>query len=334
MRMMVLAVVTAALAFPALANDSSAELRQGGLVLTRNAGVQMRSEDLYISPKAVRVRYRFLNTTPRDQSVLVAFPMPDITVDGIDQNISIPTENPENILNFSTRVEGKPVKARVEQKVFRGGVDRTALLRGLGVPLGPHLRSAGAALDRLPKATQARLVKLKLAVPEEYDVGKGMERHYQPTWTLKTTYYWDQVFPTGREIAVEHDYTPSVGSSAGTSVGADYSRNTPDARRMERRYCIDQNFTNAVERGKRAKKADYPPYFEQRIEYILSSGANWGAPIGDFRLVIDKGQADALVSFCGEGVRKIGPTQFEVRKTNFRPTSDLSILILTPTNYE
>jgi hypothetical protein len=34
------------------------------------------------------------------------------------------------------------------------------------------------------------------------------------------------------------------------------------------------------------------------------------------------------VSFCAEGVQKIAPTQFEVRKTNFEPKDDLAILIV------
>ena len=75
---------------------------------------------------------------------------------------------------------------------------------------------------------------------------------------------------------------------------------------------------------------DYAALTEQRIEYILSSGANWKAPIGDFRMVVDKGDAANLISFCGEGVRKISPTQFEVRHTNFTPSGDVSILILKP----
>lgn len=34
------------------------------------------------------------------------------------------------------------------------------------------------------------------------------------------------------------------------------------------------------------------------------------------------------MSFCGEGVRKIGPTQFEFRKTDYLPDSDFAVLIL------
>ena len=45
------------------ANDSSAELSTGGLVLTKHPDIEMRSEDLFISAKQVRVRYRFANTS-------------------------------------------------------------------------------------------------------------------------------------------------------------------------------------------------------------------------------------------------------------------------------
>lgn len=44
--------------------------------------------------------------------------------------------------------------------------------------------------------------------------------------------------------------------------------------------------------------------------------------------MVDKGAPANLVSFCGEGVRKIGPTTFEVRYRDYTPQRDLSVLIL------
>jgi hypothetical protein len=35
-----------------------------------------------------------------------------------------------------------------------------------------------------------------------------------------------------------------------------------------------------------------------------------------------------MVSFCAEGTKRINPTQFEVKKTDFTPEGDLSVLIL------
>lgn len=314
---------------PALANDSTAELATGGLVLTRTEAIEMRSEDLFISLDRIRVRYRFLNTSGRDITTLVAFPMPPITIADMGTNIAVPTEDPENLLGFETLVDGRRVAARVEQKVLARGTDHTALLRGLGVPLAPHLNATNEALDRVPRARWDELVGLGLAEIEEYDIGRGMTQHLAARWTLQTTYYWEQTFPAGREIAVEHRYLPSVGATVQTSVG------DPDAMREEwyadyqRKYCMDRAFLGAVERARKAARSDFgAPFSEHRISYVLSTGANWAGPIGDFRLVVDKGQASSLVSFCGEGVKRIAPTQFEMRKRNFTPTSDFHVLIL------
>jgi len=325
----ILAAAAVAIATAASGNDSTAELAAGGLVLTKSPAIEMRSEDLYISPKQVRVHYRFANTSNADVTVTVAFPMPDITTQGVDDTLSIPTKSPTNILGFSTLVDGKPVAAQVEQKAIKNGVDKTVYIRSLGIPLAPHLDTTNAVIDRLPQATKDALVAQGLAVIDEYDIGHGMEKHWEATWTLKTTYFWRQTFPTGRELDVRHSYTPSVGGTAGTMWGsADFAKQ-PEYAARRAHYCVDESFLAAAR--KTLKPGDEePPLFEQRIEYILSSGANWKKPIGDFRMVVDKGDAANIASFCADGVRKISPTQFEVRHTNFTPASDVSILILTP----
>jgi hypothetical protein len=324
------AVAALAIASAASGNDSTAELAAGGLVLTKSPAIEMRSEDLFISAKQVRVHYRFANTSKADVTVTVAFPMPDITTEGVDDTISIPTQDPRNILGFSTLVDGKPVAAQVEQKAFKHGVDETAYLKSLGIPLAPHLASTNKLLDSLPQATRDALVAKQLAIVDEYgDSADRMEKHWEATWTLKTTYFWRQAFPAGRVIDVQHRYTPSVGESAGTSWGsADFAKQ-PDYAQRRAHYCVDDDFLASIRKTMKPGD-DYPSLTEQRIEYILSSGANWKAPIGDFRMVVDKGAAANIVSFCATGVRKISPTQFEVRHSNFTPTGDVSILILQP----
>lgn len=333
-RIVLAAALAAALAAPALANDSTAELAAGGLVLTRTRAIAMRSEDLFISAEAVRVRYVFRNTTDRDVTVRVAFPMPD--VGGPDfwfHDVAVPDREAQaNILAFRTLVDGTPVTAEVEQKAVVEGVDRTAWLLAHHVPLAPHLDSAIATLDALPRDAQEEAVALGLATPDEYDSGRGWEKHYNPAWVLKTTFHWSQTFPAGRDVVIEHAYTPAVGGSVGAMVGSPgYSRDAEGAAERAR-FCIDDAFLAAVARGKGA--AEYPPYTEQRIAYVLKTGGNWSEPIGDFRLVIDKGSPRNLVSFCASGVRKTGPTTFEVRKTNWRPERDLDILILRPIDAE
>jgi hypothetical protein len=52
------------------------------------------------------------------------------------------------------------------------------------------------------------------------------------------------------------------------------------------------------------------------------------SPIKEFRLVIDKGEPDNLVSFCGDRPRRLSPTQFEVKLNDYTPDGDLAVPIL------
>jgi hypothetical protein len=305
-----------AIAAPAAANDSTAEHAAGGLVLTRTADIDMVSEDLFVSAAEVRVRYVFRNRSARDIRTVVAFPMPDRDLaQEREMDVAYPS-------GFRTRVDGRPVAMKVERKAVSGGIDRTALLAGLGV--APD--SGTEALERLPAGEKARLVKLGLAETEEFDAGRGWQRQLVPIWTVTESWYWEQVFPAGRDLAVEHVYKPGAGGSVDASLGFAEFRVAPEGKAMIRDYCVDPAFLAGLDRMRRRGQATP----EQRIGYILTTGGNWRSPIGDFRLVVDKGAAGNLVSFCGDGVRKISPTRFEIRKKNWRPDRDLRILIVQP----
>jgi len=323
LKLVLAAAAALALSSSALANDSTASMGAGGLVLERTAGIEMRSEDLYVSARHIRVQYRFFNRTGRDISTIVAFPMPDVT-GRPESDIGVSRDDPTQLTPFTTTVEGAPVRTHVEQKAFLGDVEYTATLQGLGIPLAPHLDAAGAALARLPAASVRRLIAMGLVEDRGY-VDRGVAHpDLVPLWTLKTTHYWTQVFPAGREIGVDHRYTPAAGGSAGSIVGQTepgYAEMTAD---YAARYCTDRAFIDAARR--KTRQGLY--LTETWVDYILTTGANWAEPIGEFRLVVDKGEPDNLVSFCGTGIRKIGPTTFEMRRRNFTPTRDLSVLIL------
>ncbi|MDQ4087377.1 MAG: DUF4424 domain-containing protein [Pseudomonadota bacterium] len=328
MRILLLAAGMAAFLAPAAqANDSVAEVAAGGLVLRQTDQIDMLSEDLYVSAEQVRVRYVFRNQAPQDVRVTVAFPLPDRDLaDEYEGDTSWPAD-------FVTRVDGSPVAMQVEQRALLGGTDHTELLRQLGVPVAAeNIRlAAEEAIDRLTAEQQQRLLRLGLVEAHEYDSGRGMRRHFSPRWMVKETWYWEQVFPAGRDLVVEHSYTPAVGGSVDTLLGFPDLRNSPEGRRHAAEFCVEPDFIAAIDRMRARSTPERPALIgEQRIRYILTTGANWRSPIGEFRLVVDKGRPENIVSFCGEGVRRISPTQFEVRRRNWRPDRDLNVLIVTP----
>ncbi len=323
-RVLLAGAALAALTAPAFANDTTAALTAGGLVFGKTNDIEMRSEDLSISEKEVVVRYRFFNRASADQTVVVAFPMPDVDYSDAN-NISVPDDEADNFLGFRTSVDGVAVKADVEQKAIVAGKDVAARLKALNIPLMPRAKKTHAALDALPKDVQKKLEAEKIVRAEDFDQGKGMEHHIAPEWTLKQSYFWKQTFPAGREIAIEHRYKPSVGGTVQTSV-LDKSADAATKREYQTRFCADADFIKSVAAMTRRNKGLPPP--EWRLSYVLTTGANWAGPIGDYRLTVDKGRPDALVSFCETGVKKIGPTTFEVRRQNFIPTRDIDIMIV------
>lgn len=314
------------LAAPAAANDSVASMGAGGLVLERTDGIEMRSEDLYVSATEIRVRYRFYNRTDRDIATLVAFPMPDLHGE-IESDVAL--EDPLR-MPFTTMVNGRRVATNVEQKAVLNGVDHSDMMRGLGVPFAPRGDATLRALAALPRPQIDMLIEMGLV--EDRSWTDGGVRHLQlaPLWTLKTTHYWTQVFPAGRELDVRHRYVPAVGGSAGSIFGDPELEAGEHGRADVDRYCADDAFRAGARRMR--ERGLY--LTETWVDYILTTGANWAEPIGDFRLVVDKESSRNLVSFCGEGVRRISPTRFEIRRRNYTPTRDLSVLILTGTRID
>lgn len=322
-----LAVAAIAAAGAVRANDSVAESAAGGLVLKQTADIDMVSEDLYVSEERIRVRYVFRNRRAEDVRVTVAFPMPERDFSELRySDAAFPGD-------FETRVDGRPVAMFVERKAMLAAADHSALLAGLGVPILAEntVVAVSEAVDGLSPEQQRRLESLGLIEASEYDTGEGMRRYYEPMWTVTEIWHWDQVFPAGRDLVVEHAYTPGVGGSAGSMLADRSWRETDEGRRYLAEYCADRAFLAGVDRMVGRGTEDRPAWLGERwIRYVLTTGGNWASPIGEFRLVVDKGSPDRLVSFCGEGVRRIGPTQFEMRRRNWRPDRDLAVLIVVP----
>lgn len=316
---------------PALANDSTAELKTGGLVLLKSSKIEMKSEDLFISSKEIKINYVFLNNSSTDIATLIAFPMPRISMSNGGEDIEIPNENSENFLDFSTSVNGRPISARVELRAYQDDHEITAVLRAAGVPLTPNRQKTQHALDRLPESKKRELIRDNFVDVEKSNPGKGSQLISGPRWSLATTYYFNVVFPSGKETRIEHKYRPSVGSSNVTSLGDPNLISESWISEKVGKYCIDDTTLNVIKSAKKPPHMDYgSPFTEERISYILNTGANWAGPIAKFHLVIDKGSPDNLISLCGYGDAESAPTLVESSKSNFTPNNDINIIIFKP----
>lgn len=321
----------ALMAMPAAveANDSMAELKTGGLRYIRTEAVRMVREDLFISADEITVDYIFENQIDKDVESLIAFPMPSIIPDPYEAS-GVPIDD-TNFLGFRVFIEGEEIQPELSQRASVLGVDVTEEIYDYRLPLLPIAESTRNELAHLPQEVLSDWLARGLVFGEEWDAGEGMQSYYFPAWTLDQTYYWTMNFPAGRQVHVSHSYKPSVGGSAGTYF-LDWEGNKGEAYAdYEKRYCIDPPFVNAVK--KRLQPEGGIAMTESWISYILTTGRNWSDSIGTFHLTVDKGSTDNFVSFCGTGVKKTGPTRFELTYEDYYPDRELEILIMEPANW-
>jgi len=326
----------------ASANDGYGGLTATGLQFGKSKTVWMVSEDLFLSPKQVRVRYVFRNDGPKDDQGEVIFPLPPISLADLQMSgFSIPEEklHEENAIDFIAMVNGQKVAVRTErqailepprdeQRLASGrydapGKDVTALLQGYGLPLSWNHQKIAAAIDRLPQTAKDTLKAAGLV-----NFFEGEPPMLQ--WSIIERYHWNQKFPTGQDLTIEHRYNPAP---PGGIFGWPEQQTEMDTYQQEliNTYCIDAGTQKALGKLLHPQTAKEYPGTGTAIylNYVLTTANTWNGPIGTFHLTIDKGAPHNVLSLCIDGIRKTGPTTFEVEKKNFRPDRDLRLLIVT-----
>ncbi|EJC82838.1 hypothetical protein Rleg4DRAFT_4568 [Rhizobium leguminosarum bv. trifolii WSM2297] len=319
-------LVAAGIASPALANDTMAEVKTGGLIFAQSDDVSMVEEDLFISASQVRVDYVFENSSDKDVESLVAFPMPDISGQ-VDNNSAISDYDSDNFLHFSTVQDGRPITAKLQQRVVSLGIDVTDELAKYAIPVLPYSQKTTEALAKLPEPVRKDWIARGL-------IYAMTDADLVPLWTLRSTYWWRTTFPAKKKVNVEHRYQPAVGGTVAISFLENGQAKGERFEEYSRKYCLDSDFVRVAQQRAGEAEAGGANSTESWISYVLSTGANWAGPIKRFQLTIDKGKPGSLISFCGSNVEKIGPTTFRMTAEDFDPAKDFDILILNPPEAE
>jgi hypothetical protein len=148
----------------------------------------------------------------------------------------------------------------------------------------------------------------------QYDAEKGAYvAPVEPVWTLKSAYWWRMVFPANGSVSVHHEYTPAVGGT----VGVFFPRQCGARGGIRGQILHDDGFLRA---GAEAAAGRRGGARRDRLHRALALlRADDGRQLGrlDQEFPADPRQGlgpKNLVSFCGEGVKKIGPTTFAMEK--------------------
>ncbi len=311
----------------AAANDTSGFQGTTGIELAATDDIRMVSEDLAIGLDEIRVAYVFRNVTAHPVETMVVFPLPDLDLSqGLSgPNWNFPAGQPD-FLKFRLWIDGRPATPTLERRAFFHGRDVTRELEDSGaMDLVPWRGDYDEQVKSLPATTLARLRREGLLQQgEDTDT---------PQWRLRTRYFWTQTFPAGTDVAVRHSYRPFVGLALiGGPSGIDgrsvVGRYVGDEHSGTDRYCLDAATRRALAEVEHRRPTDPMPFTAAEIEYILTTARNWRGPIGRFRLTLDKGAPDNILSLCWDGaLRKTGPATFESTLTDFSPTRDIRLLI-------
>lgn len=290
--------------FASIANDTSATIGAGGLQFQQTNDVRMEHEELYLSPREVRVSYVFRNITSRDVTMTVAFPMPDIDVSEMEEtphdfHLS---QNDGDIFDFHVAVDGREIVSDLDARAYRR--DRpdqevTAILKKYKMPL----------LWEVPRGVTVTPDNDALVVE---GLLEKSDNDFHANWIVKANFHWQQTFPAGQITRITHRYKPVIGFSWGPDG--------PDV------VCPDKAFNAALE-ALPATRDGTRPY--ERLDYILKTGGNWAGPISQFRLEIDKGRAD-LVSLCpvpGLKLQRRGQS-FIAEASQYVPTTDIKLMFV------
>lgn len=323
-----LAAVLALLAAPAFANDTQAVQSAGGLRFARSPALRMESEDLRLAPAEVRVAYRFRNLTPRDQTITVAFPLPELDMGDLSETPHSFHFNGRDgdVVDFRLEVDGKPVAPKLDAHAINAaGKDVTAALRAAGVPL-VGARSDDEIERALARLTPAQVKALAAVDAVDADEWKPPSDVHHPKWRVRASYYWTQRFPAGGVVRINHRYQPVLGAIALDDL--DLTKLPQELGQLGTWACEKQ--------GWRLTRADLQRFSGKRatlawLEYVLRTGANWAGPIGRFHLTIaaPPGGLAAACPIPGLTLTR-SAAGLAAEQANFTPTSDIAAAFVTP----
>lgn len=320
------------------ADDGAAEVGLGGIEFKKTDAISMEKEELFLSLKQVRVKFKFKNITEHDVKTTVAFPIPEYSSDPYGCEYSDNTgcgkadRIRQSVSGFFVKVDGKNVIFKSEMKALVDGKEVTEALNQYKIPVDQP-EKVMAAISAVSHEKKKELIEKKLIISEireetgnwiptkevqpdgghwKQEPNKNLE-HIDTNWTISRKYYWEQIFPAGKTITIEHTYSPVSG---GTSVV------TPGE--YDKEYCIDSAAKKAIEKNCKGTSCG-----GGMLEYILTSANTWAGPIKDFTMQIEKPDTDTIVSLCFDGIKKIGPKTFQSHLINFIPTNEVKIIFIS-----
>lgn len=296
------------------ANDTSGTvLPTGGVVFEKQDGIRMVTEALYIRPGQIEVNYLFKNTTDKDITTQVFFPLPEMPAVQ-----TFPQGDLAHDYRFKLWVNQKPTHYQTHWSTTQDGQDITADTSALFVRPEEFIteRELHNRIQKL-SADKQKILQDKKIIHWDWilDYDKGETEVWamagEKEWQKQISYYWEQTFPAGQTVHIRHTYTPT---GMTTNVGTPFSE------------CVAENsekYQEFIYIPKNERKYSWEHLNAQEyVEYILTTANNWQGPIENFNLLVES----PLKSVgCFDGKEFYAEKYFAVNRQNYTPEWDISV---------
>lgn len=307
--------------------DSTLGLKTNGLSIAHGLELSFDEEKLFVSPHEIRADYVIRNETDKPITTDMFFVMPDLQ--GPYQNVDAGSPSSDNFLSYEVKLEGKAVTSRLQQHVYSHSIDMTDVVAAAKIPLNPLSEEAHKAVNALPAKAIDDWIARGLIVVDMSAGGDDGKLVYAPAWTLKSGYIWRTTFLPGKPMHISEHFVPSIGATVALPFLEDGQPKGEAFESYNKTYCLSKEVIAAAQKSI-ADDTGASAYYTNFLSYALSDNSNSVGTIKTFSLTVDSGDAANVISFCGDGVRKTGPTTYEMTATDYDSTKGLDILMLVP----
>lgn len=306
----VVAELTTLAVAPARAGDKQREGPTGGLIFLNHPALVVDRLDLTISPDEIKAAYSVRNSSPKPLTLVVTFPLPDIDAGaGNVHSMALAAPQSSNFVAASILADGVSVPLEIEQRALIAGLDAKPLLVATLLPIEPYVPRTVEFIARLPNAAKRMLV--------ENGILRDEGDHSVPNWNLKSTAHWKQAFAPMRTTDISLSYRPLAASA----------KFSPELfANLKTSHCVELAKEIELTRRVSANRGDVRFRW---LTYQLTSGSGLLThPIGRYRLKVVVPSFDTLLLTCRKGLRRLGPTVYELIDDKFYPDDDLQLLFI------
>jgi len=336
----------------------------GGLVFKKNEAITMLSEDLFLSPKLVRVTYTYENTTSEDVDILVAFPIPSPKRFDSEFSGHSSFEGYIKSLNFKTWVNNKPVdwwpyfgkNTAWGEKCRELWNQRNSLYDKEGYCF--KSRSGKIKFDNSDCNTSELVLNddLKAKISSIQKLEKQYSCKAKPTIQSIDPYseaedyvsiLRNQKFPAKSITKVVHEYKPDYWVSVplynifsmeeaingrplfefqdATVLGCVNKKDALDILDGWEKT-LRENFPEGNFVNGTENRSYEDTISTRGLSYILKTGKNWNGRIGKFRLEVNTGNTEAILNTCFEPLERVSNSSYIFEANDYLPNKNIDII--------